>query len=147
MLQVAEQLREAGAQQALAAGFERGGQGEGEGEAEEEGDPPPLGDEEVASRPRAGMSAGEQIQVGDVAELLCGACGELISGGMSLFQCSGCWPRPRWLSRAPWRWLHPRDLLRCLRRRWEGQQGSRGEDVRVGSRSEQPCGVAAKLAE
>ena len=36
------------------------------------------------------MSAGEQIQVGDVAELLCGACGELISGGMSLFQCSHC---------------------------------------------------------
>ena len=48
MLLVAEQLREAGAQQALAAGFERGGQGEGEGEAEEEGDLPPLGDEEVA---------------------------------------------------------------------------------------------------
>ena len=66
--------------------------------------------------------------------------------GCRLDFATGCWLRPRWLSRAPRRWLHPRHLLRCLRRRWEGQQGSRGEDVRVGSRSEQPCGVAAKLA-
>ena len=42
--------------------------------------------------------------------------------------------------------LHRLDLLRCLRRCWERQQGARAQHRRVGSVSARPYRVAAKLA-
>ena len=35
--------------------------------------------------------------------------------------------------------------MRCLRRRWEGQQGSRGQHRRVGGELERPCWVVAAI--